>query len=294
MSGFSGGRSGDFTHSMSDSAGKRLSQARLKRGLTIDEAAHATKMRPDKILALENDDLSRFGSNAYAKGFLLLYARFLHVDVEEETRALDVPHDLRVRDYQYLSNAAPPAAEPIQRFSSKPKTPSVVPLVVAAGLIIVLVFGFYLRVTAQRLGLGETAVAATTPAPKVAPALVSTPVPVVKATVPAATPMPAPEAAVAVAEPAPEIRRAEPVVKITAADGDVVNEVLIAAKKKTWVQVRRDDPKSTPIFVDYLYPNDPPLKLRGARFYVEAREPDLIAIRKNGEPVEYAAGQPIQ
>ena len=45
---------------MAETVGKKLCKARLAKGLTIDEAAHATKMRPDKILALENDDYSRF------------------------------------------------------------------------------------------------------------------------------------------------------------------------------------------------------------------------------------------
>ena len=49
---------------------KDLARARLARGLTIDEAAHETKVRPDKIVALESDDYSRFANNAYAKGFL--------------------------------------------------------------------------------------------------------------------------------------------------------------------------------------------------------------------------------
>ena len=74
---------------VADTLGKRLSQARLERGLTIDEAAHATKVRPDKILALESDDYGRFGNNAYAKGFLVIYGRFLGVDVADQARALD-------------------------------------------------------------------------------------------------------------------------------------------------------------------------------------------------------------
>ena len=77
-----------FTEVMPDSVGNRLCKARLARGLTIDEAAHATKMRPDKILALENDDYSRFANNAYAKGFLLIYGRFLRVDVSDQARSL--------------------------------------------------------------------------------------------------------------------------------------------------------------------------------------------------------------
>lgn len=303
---------------MSDSAGKRLAQARLARGLTIEEAAHATKMRPDKVLALENDDLSRFGSTAYAKGFLMLYARYLHVDVSDEVRALDAPHDLHIRDYQYLNNAPPPAAEErLPHFAQKQKTPSLAPLVAGAVLLVLVAFGFYLRAQAQRLDFGKKPLAAEsalvpdeTPVPGTALAQASAPVeapapveesPVVEPPIPG-IPMPVPAEAVAPpAEPvtsitgtAPEIRRAEPASPIALPPGEVVNEVVIAVRKKTWVQVRRGDAKSNPIFVDYLYPNDPPLKLRGARFFVEAREPDLIAIRKNGAPVPYTPGAPIE
>lgn len=292
---------------MSESAGKRLSRARLDRGLTLDAAAHDTKMRPDKILALENDDLSRFGNNAYARGFLMLYARYLHVDVAEEIRALDVPHDLHVRDYQYLNNAPPlPEPERLSHFSQKAKTPSIWPLVVGVLLMMLVAFGFYVRATAQRLGLGaKPAAVEISPsrpiAPEAALAQVSTPAPIV----PGENPMTVPEPAATLPEPrktepvagaagsAPEIRRAEPVTQVVP-PGTVVNEVAIAAKKKTWVQVRKDEPNSRPIFVDYLYPNDPPLKLRGARFYVEAREPELIEIRKNGVPIPYQAGASIQ
>jgi cytoskeletal protein RodZ len=74
---------------MDESVGKRLSKARLKRGLSIDEAAHATRLRPDKIVALENDDYSMFANNVYAKGFLQIYGRFLDVDVSEYARSLE-------------------------------------------------------------------------------------------------------------------------------------------------------------------------------------------------------------
>jgi cytoskeletal protein RodZ len=292
---------------MPDSAGKKLSQARLRRNLTIDEAAHATKMRPDKILALENDDLSRFGNTAYAKGFLMLYARFLHVDVSEEVRALDVPHDLRVRDYQYLNNAAPPEPDRMPRFSQKPKTPSALPLVIGAAVLLMVALGFYLRVQAQRLGIGQNLPPPSTsasappaePVPEAALTQASTPPP---ADAPADEPAPVPTPAalaleVAKVDPAvvpqgsaPEIRRAEPAAAATTG----INEVTIGANKKTRVKVWKDDRNSAPVFVDDLYPNDPPLTLRGARFFVEAREPESIEIRKNGAPIAYQAGVSIQ
>src|SRR6201995_12865 len=90
---------------MVESVSKKLNQARVKRGLTVDEAAHATRLRPDKIAALEADDYSRFANNIYAKGFLQIYARFLNVDVSDFARTLDNANPISVSDYQYLSNA---------------------------------------------------------------------------------------------------------------------------------------------------------------------------------------------
>src|SRR3954447_14416609 len=92
------------------SAGKKLSQARLAKQLTIDEAAHATKLRPDKIVALENDDLARFGSLAYGKGFLQMYARYLGVDISDELRELEVSaRTVSIAEYQYLNSLPEPA-----------------------------------------------------------------------------------------------------------------------------------------------------------------------------------------
>jgi hypothetical protein len=73
-----------------------------------------------------------------------------------------------------------------------------------------------------------------------------------------------------------------------------VNEVLVATVKTTWVTVRKDDPKAPPIFEDYVYPNTNPLKLKGARFFIEARDPSAIQITKNGLPYNYQPNGPVQ
>src|SRR6201989_3617434 len=126
---------------MVESVGKKLHQARLQRGLTIDEAAHATKLRPDKIAALESDDYSRFANNIYAKGFLQIYARFLNVDVSEFARTLDNANPISVSDYQFVSNAPTLRREttPVQR--TERKATSLAPLqffvlIIANGLFI--------------------------------------------------------------------------------------------------------------------------------------------------------------
>ena len=69
-------------------------------------------------------------------------------------------------------------------------------------------------------------------------------------------------------------------------------EVLLEALRKTRVVIRKNDPKSPPIFDDYLYTNVRPLKLvgkAGERFFIEARDPDAVQITKNGSPIAYQA-----
>ena len=130
---------------MTESIGKQLCQARIKRRMTIDEAAHATKLRPDKVVALENDDYTRFPSNAYAKGFLQIYGKFLGVDVREYAALLDTANPIALDDYQYLNNAPP--VKPATRqehfeYTKKSSGPSILPLLFFFGLIIVAFFGF--------------------------------------------------------------------------------------------------------------------------------------------------------
>lgn len=293
---------------MVESVGKRLQQARTERGLTIDEAAHATKLRPDKIAALENDDYSRFANNIYAKGFLQIYARFLHIDVADVARTLDNSNPINVSDYQYLSNAPAPRRETVSHRPEERRAPSLAPLfvflaLIAAGLGGTWFFTMYQRVQQEQASRNAAAAPPTpaasdadfistpvpraiaiTPAPLTKPA--GSPAPVAAATPPARGPdrdfvMPAP-----VATTDPAARSLPP---------GGVNEVLVAAVRKTWITIRKDDPKAPPIFEGVLYPNAKPLKLKGPRFFIEAREPAAVQITKNGLPFAHQPpGVPVQ
>ena len=304
---------------MSDPVGKKLAQARHQRGLTIDEAAHATKLRPDKILALENDDFASFASNAYAKGFLKNYARYLGVDVADFLSTIDSTLPISVADYQYLSNAPEPAAYsvPVRRDR---KPPSVIPLLVVTVVLFLAAAGFWVVKSAQRI----FAAPAPRPAVAAAPAAPAPEIPAVAPDLAAPSTLslePAPADPV-VADPRPPaamladdraLLKGGPTVNpadhdfvtpvpvptndtataVTPASG--VNEILIASVKKTWITVRKDDPKTPPIFDDYVYPGIRPLKLRGTRFFIEARDPSAVQITKNGLPIAYQApGVPIQ
>ena len=277
---------------MDESVGKKLSKARLKRGLSVDEAAHATKLRPDKIVALESDDYSMFASNVYARGFLQIYGRFLDVDVADFASTLAGDSVISVEDYQYLNSNAPARVEENASVAFRPEKrgPGLATLVVFLVLLGAVGFGFQFYVNWQRIAV-EPAPNKDAASPAPAPSGTAVAVSGEKqagAAAPHAPPMRAEFKAPSYSDrdfvaPAPP--------PATAATS---NEVLVLPLRKTWIVVRKDDPNSPPIFEDYLYPDTPPLKLKGTRFFIEARDPSAIQIRKNGAPMAYQApGVPV-
>src|SRR6516162_6311541 len=81
------------------------------RNLTLDEAARMTKIRPARLAEIEADDFSQFPSLAYAKGFLLIYGKFLDVDVTPYLDAFEDSERVTVDGYSYLQENQP--AKPV-------------------------------------------------------------------------------------------------------------------------------------------------------------------------------------
>ena len=126
--------------------GKKFQDARIARGLTLDEAARLTKIRPSRLAEIEADDFSQFPSLAYAKGFLLIYGKFLDVDVSPYLDAFETSRDVTVDGYSYLQDQ--PAPKPRRVRPSRPaavRTPrprsdrrsSPFPVLIAVGVIVV-------------------------------------------------------------------------------------------------------------------------------------------------------------
>jgi cytoskeletal protein RodZ len=63
--------------------GQRLAQERIKKGLSIDEVAKATKIQKKFILALERGEYKKLPSSAYIQGFIKNYAEFLNLPKRE-------------------------------------------------------------------------------------------------------------------------------------------------------------------------------------------------------------------
>src|SRR5881394_790436 len=97
--------------------GKKFEEARRARNLTLDEAARMTKIRPARLAEIEADDFSQFPSLAYAKGFLLIYGKFLDVDVTPYLDAFEDSERVTVDGYSYLQENRPqkPVAAPVVR-----------------------------------------------------------------------------------------------------------------------------------------------------------------------------------
>ncbi len=291
--------------------GKKFQEARLARGLTLDEAARMTKIRPARLAEIEAEDFSQFPSLAYAKGFLLIYGKFLDVDVTPYLEAFEGSEHVTVDGYSYLQdNPAPqPARTPTVRRTTSNRM-SAKPLVIG---IIVLIVGFFfmkLILNIQRIAPRRTESAVQ--APPAAPA--STPEPVVTSPTqsakaatekvvpaPAAAPPATAARAIAAASPRaskePEVRRAEPVrpedlVKAAAASSSPAaepggpNRVAIRPLKKTYVKVVVDNEEVKPAFERWISPADGTVEFRGQHIVVRVLDRDAVQIKKNGKLVE--------
>ncbi|CAN5690640.1 hypothetical protein BH20VER1_BH20VER1_30800 [soil metagenome] len=226
--------------------GEKFRKAREARNLTLEEAARMTKIRPNKLAEIEAEDFSKFPSLAYAKGFLLIYGKFLHVDVSPYLDAFESSEHITVDGYSYLrdNDVPPPRRTEIVRKPTRESRSSLMPLVIG---LVILVGGWAVvrfMMDIQRIkptgAPGVVAEATTTPSAAVGPGSVDgtpapavpvqpeTPSPAVAVTpavaaavpltaapapVPVVTPEPTSAAIAEVAPPddEPEVRRAEPV-----------------------------------------------------------------------------------
>lgn len=92
--------------------GEQLRKARESRGLSLEDAERATRIRAKQLAAMEAGDFSGFASPAQARGFLRNYAVYLGLDVE--ALLADLQTNSRKRSLFAPAAAAPtaPARKP--------------------------------------------------------------------------------------------------------------------------------------------------------------------------------------
>jgi cytoskeletal protein RodZ len=303
--------------------GKKLQQARLAKGITLDEAARMTKIRPSRLEEIEAEDFSQFPSLAYAKGFLQIYGKFLDVDVTPYLDAFETSKHMTVDGYSYLQdNPAPAPARAIFRRSTEKRAP-ILPLVIFGVILVVGFIVLKLILDIQRVAPAHerrSTVAETSPSPSAAPTtpsesiLAPRAIPVDSPSAPVAAASPnaavapttvASASPVAVATPAkaqpsptpsePEVRRAEPVhpedlarlrsQSPASATESAVHRVEIRSLKKTYVKVTLDNYDLKPALDRWISPSEGSMQFRGQHIAVKVLDRDAVEIRKNGKPL---------
>ena len=295
--------------------GKKFEEARRARDLTLDEAARMTKIRPARLAEIEADDFSQFPSLAYAKGFLLIYGKFLDVDVTPYLEAFEDSEQVTVDGYSYLqeNHAQKQVSTPVVRPSRHDRI-SPMPLIFG---VLVLVVGFSvmkLILNVQRIApraAGPTAqvspsASAIPSSATVSPSIVAEKTPNSVAAAPsispsatitrkatavtaASTPMPTPTE--------PEVRRAEPVrpedlakargaVSSSPTESAGPNRVAIRPLKRTYIKVTVDNEKGNPTVERWISPADGTVEFRGQHISVRVLDRDAVQITKNGEALE--------
>jgi hypothetical protein len=79
--------------------GSTLRKARLVRGVSLDEASRDTRIRPDSLTALEEEDFGALLGDVYVRGAIRSYATYLGLDpsdlVTKYSRAVGEPQRLQ-------------------------------------------------------------------------------------------------------------------------------------------------------------------------------------------------------
>lgn len=258
-----------------------------------------TKIRSSRIQEIEAEDFSGFSSLAYAKGFLLIYGKYLDVDVTPYLDAFETSREVSIDGYSYLQETPGSAPLPIVRRQPL-KRPALLPFIIAVG---VLVLGLYLvkllldiqRIAPRSTAPGVVASATPTPSPTVAEKIVAPRAQPVEGTPPSealvtGAPTVAPTAtappALAPSPTEPEIRRAQPVHPEDEApppneSAPPPNRVQITPLQLTYLRVTVDN-NPQPVFDDWLDPKHAPLSFRGRQVRMKVLDRDAVQITKNG------------
>jgi hypothetical protein len=104
--------------------GAVLAERRSERGLTIEQASSATRIRAEHLNALESDNADRIAAPVYARGYLRTYATYLGLEPEPLVAMLNAPH------------ADPRRALSLGSISGRPRVVMTGPVVAAVGLVL--------------------------------------------------------------------------------------------------------------------------------------------------------------
>lgn len=277
--------------------GRALRLARETRGLTVGDAAHALKLIPRQVEAMEAEAFERLPGVAFSRGFLRNYARFLQLDAEALVAEFDATHAGAVVELRQVSNAQ--GALP----AGGGRRPSAMPAAVAAaGLLGLVVAGWYFDWFRQP----ELPVSVEVAPPEAAPVVVAPnaePVPVAPVAVapadgtaqpvsaapampPAAQPAEGAQVAAVAAPVAEVIPPVQPVAApaVGAKGPDGLDRLTFNFGKEAWVEVRD---ASGAIIYSRINPAGAAQEVQGkGPFALVVGNAQSVTVTHNGQPVD--------
>jgi transcriptional regulator with XRE-family HTH domain len=113
--------------------GKTLSQARVARGLTLEDCERDTRISKRYLDALEREDWKIFPAPVYSRAFLRTYAQYLGLS----------PVEL-MRQFHAQTEEPPPAFKPLPEIQAPPATGTMNWMLAGGVLLFLLVAGIFL------------------------------------------------------------------------------------------------------------------------------------------------------
>ena len=161
--------------------GSLLGEARKARGVTLEQAAVATRIRVRHLTALEDDRLAELPAPVYVRGYLRTYASYLEIDGDALVDVYEATQDAGERSL---------AIAPLSSFTASPNVVLTAPVAGAIGLVLLmLAFAGYIykELDSIRTPAAQPRAAATAlPSPSASPTALAAALPT-----PAPTPVPA-------------------------------------------------------------------------------------------------------
>jgi cytoskeleton protein RodZ len=260
--------------------GSELRRAREARGLSIEAAAEATRIRARHIQALEDEDLETLPHPVFATGLLRSYAAFLGLDPNVMAARLGVQPEMRPRA-AIQSEAG--LLRPVT--SIAPRLVGITLVLIVSVLLVYILYTEYAKFVAsgQEARTTVSTPAATRP-PQPSPTIGIAIVP------PAVTPS-APPAVTPTRQPSPQAvaqptGAASPVATATATLSPTmtpVEIVVIQAKflDRVWVQVEVDDKVAT----SKTFNAGEQAEWRGKKVFLWTGSAYSVDITYNGKPL---------
>lgn len=128
---------------------EQLRAARQAAGLSIQQVADITKMRADRVQAVEEGNYAAFTAPVYLRGFVRTYARLVHADEAAVMTALE--HELarfdHLREHPSLTGPQQTALDRVMLRLSQVPWKVVLP---AAGLVLAVVLATWIYQARER------------------------------------------------------------------------------------------------------------------------------------------------